>query len=60
MHPGVPWKMLWLTDIAVILRESTVECLNRYHNTGPTSPVRKPCAWAEKVVQTFSIIFAAM
>ena len=52
--------MLRLTDIAVIRRESTVECLKRYHRAGPTSPVRKPCTWAEKVVQTFSTIFAAM
>lgn len=56
----IPQRMLQLTDIAVILRESTVECLNRYHKTGPISPVMKPCAWAENVVQTFSMIFAAM
>lgn len=52
--------MLHLTDIAVTLRESAVECLNRYHKTGPISPVIKPWACVEKVVQTFSIIFAAM
>lgn len=55
-----PPKMLHLTDIAVILRESTVECLKRYHKAGPISPVMKPWACAEQVVQTFSIIFAAM
>lgn len=55
-----PQKVLHLTDIAVILRESTVECLKRYHRTGPISPVMKPWACAEQVVQTFSIIFAAM
>lgn len=52
--------MLHLTDTAVILRESTVECLKRCHKTGPTSPVMKPWACAEQVVQTFSITFAAM
>lgn len=52
--------ILHRADIAVIRRASTVECLKRCHRTGPISPVVKPCAWAENVVQTFSIIFAAM
>jgi len=52
-------KRKFLTETAVIFKESTVECVKRYHKTGPVSPVIKPCAWQERVVQTFSIIFAA-
>lgn len=34
----------FLTEIAVIFKESIVECVKRYHKTGPISPVINPCA----------------
>lgn len=46
------------TDIAVILRESTVEWVKRYHSAGPISPVMNPWTCEVIVVQTFSIILA--
>lgn len=46
------------TDIAVILRESTVEWVKRYQSAGPISPVMNPWTCKVIVVQTFSIILA--